>query len=92
MELWDRCEIEACLSVAKMMIDRGHTFQAERIYKTLLQQAETMDGEGPLTGLVLLDLHEFYEKQGRLDEAAPAWERIRRILLSGFSLWTVAES
>lgn len=92
MELWDRGELEACLSVAKMMVDRGHTFQAERIYKTVLHQAETIDGEGPLTGLVLLDLHEFYEKQGRDDEAAPAWERIRRILLSGFSLWTVAES
>lgn len=92
MELWDRTDFEKCLSVAKLMVERGQTFQAERVYKSVLQQAENMDGEGPLTGLVLLDLHEFYEKQGRLDEAAPAWERIRRILLSGFHLWTVAES
>lgn len=92
MELCDRGELEACLNVARLLVDRGHLFQAERIYKTVLQQAETIDGEGALTGLVLLDLYEFYDKQGRHDEAAPAWERIRRILLSGFHLWTVAES
>lgn len=87
MELLDRSDLDMCLTVARLMTERGHLGQAERIYKTVLHQAEIIDGEGPLTGLVLLDLHALYEKQGRNDEAAPAWERIRRILVHGVQLW-----
>lgn len=76
--------IHACLLVANWLQNRGRIADAERVYKLALRQADALEGEeSPLTGLVLLDLHDFYEKQGRHDEAAPAWERVRRILVSG---------
>ena len=76
--------IQACLLVANWLQSRGRIADAERVYKLALRQADALEGEeSPLTGLVLLDLHDFYEKQGRHDEAAPAWERVRRILVSG---------
>ena len=76
--------IHACLLVANWLQSRGRIADAERVYKLALRQADALEGEeSPLTGLVLLDLHDFYEKQGRHDEAAPVWERVRRILVSG---------
>ncbi|MFX6819273.1 tetratricopeptide repeat protein, partial [Acinetobacter baumannii] len=70
--------IHACLLVANWLQSRGRIADAERVYKLALRQADALEGEeSPLTGLVLLDLHDFYEKQGRHDEAAPAWERVR---------------
>ena len=62
------------------------------LYKSLLKQAEMFEDDAYMTGVVLLDLHEFYEKQGRHDEAAPVWERIRKILLNGFQQWQKAKS
>lgn len=38
----------------------------------------------PLSGSVLLGLHDLYEAQGREDEATETWERIRLILLAGW--------
>jgi len=80
----DRDEIIIVLAAAHLLIEQGDVIHAERIYKTVLNQAETVDREGPLTGLVLLDLHDLYYEQGREDEAAPVWERIRRILIRQF--------
>lgn len=77
----DNSEVRLCLTAARILTARGHNFQAERIFKQVLSQAEELDGEGPLTGLVLLDLHDFYEKAGRYDEARPVWERVRKILI-----------
>lgn len=92
MELFDRSDLDACLTVAKLMVSRGHVCHAERVYKSLLKQAEMFEDDAYMTGVVLLDLHEFYEKQGRHDEAAPVWERIRKILLNGFQQWQKAKS
>lgn len=84
MELLDHRELEMCLAIASRMIEKGQLFRAEWLYKLILVQAEEIEEEGPRTGIVLLDLHALYEKQGRKDEAAPIWERIRRILIRGF--------
>lgn len=88
----DECEIKACLHFARKVIEHGNLAQAERLYRAILKQAEEVNDEGPLTGMVLLDLHEFYEKQNRHDESAPVWERIRRILIRGAAPWQKAES
>lgn len=91
MQLLDRGDLAMCLTAASLLLKRGHVQQAERILKTLLKQAEQIDDGGPLTGLVLIELHELYEYQGRNDEALPVWERIRKILLNGFESWQSAE-
>ena len=76
-------EVRLCLMAANLVMTRGHTSLAERLFKAVLTQAEQIDGEGPLTGMVLLELHDLYYTQGRHDEAAPVWERMRRILIHG---------
>lgn len=81
----DSGEVRLCLTAARILVARGHYLQAERVFKTVLRQAEEIDGEGPLTGLVLLDLHDLYEKEGRADEARPVWERVRKILIRDYT-------
>lgn len=80
----DRDEVICCLRAAELLIEQGHAIQGERIYKAVLRQTEFIEEDGPLTGLVLLHLHDLYCEQGRNNEAAPVWERIRRILIREF--------
>lgn len=77
-------EIRACLHFVSILKTRGEISQTERFCKMILSKAERSDDEGPLTGLVLLDLHDLYEQQGRHDEAAPVWARARKILIGSF--------
>ncbi|HIA51715.1 MAG TPA: tetratricopeptide repeat protein [Candidatus Melainabacteria bacterium] len=74
----------ACLMVAKWLKDRNRARDAERFLKIALQQSDALYGESsPESGIVLLDLHDLFQEQSRLDEAEPAWERVRKILISG---------
>ena len=80
----DRDEVLFCLRAAELLIEQGHAFHGERIYKDVLRQTELVEDDGPLTGLVLLHLHDLYCERGRNNEAAPVRERIRRILIREF--------
>lgn len=74
--------VKAHLVIARSLLDSGKPEEAEEVYKQTLDQADAISGEGNLlAGLVLLELFELYENQGRHDEAAPVWSRIRQIVL-----------
>lgn len=48
------------------MVEDGKPEQAERIYKQVLRQAEMVTGEtSALSGMVLIELFDFYEKRKR---------------------------
>jgi tetratricopeptide (TPR) repeat protein len=72
--------IDAHLKAAKELAVSGSTDEAERMYKQALAQADRIGESNTLAGLVLIEIADLYEKQGRFDEAEPAWERIRIIL------------
>jgi len=76
VELW----IRESLQRAVLLVEQGKLSDAERIFVEALQKSEEFDKHGAITGLVLLDLHSFYEKQDRHQEASSTWERIRFIL------------
>lgn len=74
--------IETRLAAAARLLADGKVDDAERLYKQALAQAEAVAGEdAALAGLVVCDLMDLYEKQGRHKEVAPLMGRIREILL-----------
>lgn len=74
--------LKARLAAAQELIDSGKLEEAERMYKQALEQAEVVDGkDSPLAALVLIDLYDLYEKQGRHDEGKPLWSQIRQIAI-----------
>lgn len=78
-----RRSIESYLELAKVLAVAGNRDEAERLYKNLLGAVEAIAGaDCPITGSILIELAELYEKQGRDREAEQLWERIRFILVS----------
>lgn len=74
--------LKARLVAAEELIAHGKPEQAERLLKKTLRQAESMSDESNmLVAFVLLEMFDFYEKQGRHDEAMPTWSRMRQIVL-----------
>lgn len=74
--------IESYLELAKVLAVAGNSDEAECLYKNLLRAVEAVAGTSdPISGLILIDLADLYEKQGREREAEQLWERIRLILV-----------
>lgn len=75
--------VETRLAAAAKLLAEGKLSDAERLYKQTLAQAEAVAGEdSAVAGLVVCDLMDFYEKQGRHAEAKPLWQQIRKILIA----------
>ena len=75
VHIWD------CIGLQELM-HCGKLEEAERLYKQTLRQAEAdTDESNMLVALVLLEMFDFYENQGRNDEAKPIWSRMRKIVL-----------
>jgi tetratricopeptide (TPR) repeat protein len=73
---------KARLGSAQELMHCGKLEEAERLYKQTLRQAEAdTDESNMLVALVLLEMFDFYENQGRNDEAKPIWSRMRKIVL-----------
>lgn len=78
--------IEAYLELAKVLAVAGNAAEAERLYKNLLRAVEATQGaDCPISGSILIDLAELYEKQGRDREAEQLWEQIGFILVKELS-------
>ncbi|MBS2004313.1 MAG: tetratricopeptide repeat protein [Cyanobacteria bacterium SZAS LIN-5] len=74
--------IETLLTRAKVLQAKAQYAEAETLTKEALTRAEVSTGSTSLvTGLVLMDLLDLYDKLGRETEATALWERIRNILL-----------
>lgn len=80
MDASDESWIRDCIEQATRLLDVGESLEAEKLLDTALKMSEGLEPEGPVTGLVLLELHSLYENQGREIEAAIAWKRVRVIL------------
>ena len=53
----------------------------EEMLKLALRQVESEEGEDSASaGLLILELCDLYEKQGREQEAVEMWQRLRQIL------------
>ncbi len=75
--------LKARLIAAEELIAHGKPKEAERLLKRTLKQAEDISDEtNLLVAFVLLEMFDFYEKQGRHDEAKPIWSRMRKIVLT----------
>jgi len=75
--------LKARLDAARALVERGQEQEAERLYRQTLGQAEAVAGESsPLTGLVLLELIDFYDHFKRSDEAEILWYRLRQIAIA----------
>lgn len=74
--------IDALIVQAQRLRADGEYADAETIARKALERAEKRMGNLSLdTGLVLMELVELYDKQGREEESEPLWKRIREILL-----------
>ena len=87
-QLIDELAIAARLCAARELVEAGETDRAERIYQSALFQAEVLAGKkSPLTGLVLLDLYDLYEVQGKDADAAVLQTQISEIVRTNWSLF-----
>jgi len=78
-----RRSLESYLELAKVLTVAGNSAEAERLYKNLLRVIQAIEGaDGPVTGSILIELADLYEKQGREREAEQLWDQIRAILVS----------
>ena len=80
--------IDALIVKAQRLRAEGEYADAETIAQKALERAEKRMGNLSLdTGLVLMELVELYDKQGREEESEALWKRIRAILfLAAFKL------
>ena len=81
-QVLERRIVETLLEHARQRRTKGRYAEAERISKKALDRAEAVTGKSSLlTGLVLMELLDLYDKQGREEESEALWHRIRDILL-----------
>lgn len=81
-DILHRCVIRARVEFAAQARARGELLHAELLYISALRDCEAVAGRlSPLTGYVLLDLHELYEELGLNEASAQVWEHIRQIFL-----------
>jgi len=74
--------IDALIEQSRRLRADGEYTEAETIAQRALDRAEKSTGNLSLdTGLVLMELVEIYDKQGREIESETHWKRIREILL-----------
>ena len=73
-------DYEFVLSLAANLEEHGATKQAERLYLTVLKEVEEIYGPlSPMAGKVILQLIDFYDREGREVESNDLMKRIHPI-------------
>ena len=75
-------QVDALITVAKKLEQDGAADCAEGVYRKAVSTSELFFGvSSPRTGLAVLELMNFCEKNNNDEEAADLWKRLRVILL-----------